>query len=182
MAGSLIKIDEFTISSAVSNVILGGGSSGSSGANVSIDSTYNVYILNYQNAFMSSDGARIRVRFTVSGSPDTSANYQGARWDMYANQSFYPATTTNSTYLNGFALSTTHSASSKGIYHLFNFPNASEKSFVTIELQETNNAGENAGVMGSALLNTAQATDGIQFLASTGNIASGTFTLYGLAK
>ena len=101
---------------------------------------------------------------------------------MYANQSFYPATTTNSTYLNGFALSTTHSASSKGIYHLFNFPNASEKSFVTIELQETNNAGENAGVMGSALLNTAQATDGIQFLASTGNIASGTFTLYGLAK
>ena len=71
MAGSLIKIDEFTISSAVSNVILGGGSSGSSGANVSIDSTYNVYILNYQNAFMSSDGARIRVRFTVSGSPDT---------------------------------------------------------------------------------------------------------------
>ena len=182
MAGSLIKIDEFTISSAVSNVILGGGSSGSSGANVSIDSTYDVYILQYTNAFMSSDGGRIRVRFTVSGSPDTSANYQGARLDMYANQSFYPATTTNGTYLNGFALGTTNSESSKGIYHLFNFPNSSEYSFVTIELQETNNAGENAGIMGGAVLTVAQATDGIQFFASTGNIASGTFTLYGLAK
>lgn len=182
MAGSLIKVDEFTISSGVSSVILGGGSSGSSGANVSIDSTYNVYILQYNNAFMGTDGARLRVRFTVSGSPDTSANYQGARLDMYANQSFYPATTTNGTYLNGFALGTTTSESSKGTYHLFNFPNSNEYSFVTIELQETNNAGENAGLMGGATLKVAQATDGIQFFASTGNIASGTFSLFGLAK
>ena len=35
MAGSLIKVDEFTVSSAVASVILGGGSSGSSGLNAS---------------------------------------------------------------------------------------------------------------------------------------------------
>ena len=181
MAGSLIKVDEFTVSSPVASIILGGGSSGSSGANVSIDSTYNVYILQYNNAFMGTDGARIRVRFTVSGSPDISANYQGARLDMYANQAFYPATI-NGTYLNGFSLGTTTSESSKGTYHLFNFPNSNEYSFVTIELQETNNAGENAGLMGGAALKVVQATDGVQFFASTGNIASGTFTLYGLKK
>ena len=182
MAGSLVKIDEFTVSSAVASVILGGGSSGSSGLNASIDSTYNVYILQYNNAFMGTDGARLRVRFTVSGSPDTSANYQGASLHMYANQSFYDATTTNGTYLNGFALGTTNSESSKGTYHLFNFPNSNEYSFVTIELQETNNAGENAGIMGGATLQVVQATDGVQFFASTGNIASGTFTLYALKK
>jgi hypothetical protein len=45
MAGSLIKVDEFTISSPVASVILGGGSSGSSGLNASIDSTYDVYMV-----------------------------------------------------------------------------------------------------------------------------------------
>ena len=173
----LVQVDTFTIGSAVASVIIGGGSSGSSSYNFAIN-TDDVYMVAYSNAFMSSDGARLRVRFTVSGSADTSANYQGARVDMYANQSFYDSSTTNGTYLNGFALGTTNSESSKGLYYLYNFNNSSEYSFVTIELQETNNAGENAGIMGGAMLKVAQATDGIQFYASTGNIANGTFTLY----
>jgi len=166
MAGQLVQVATETVSSAVASVTLTG-----------IDSD-DVYMVAYSNAFMSSDGARLRVRFTVSSSADTSANYDISRKDMYANQSFYNASGTNGTYLNGFSLGTTNSESSKGLYYLYNFNNSSEYSFVTLELQETNNAGENAGLMGGAVLTVAQACDGIQFLASTGNIASGTFTLY----
>ena len=162
----LIQVATNTVSSAVSSVTLTG-----------IDSD-DVYMVAYSNAFMSSDGARLRVRFTVGGSADTSSNYDSARKDMYANQSFYNSSGANGTYLNGFSLGTTNPESSKGLYYLYNFNDSSEYSFVTIELQETNNAGENAGLVGGAVLTVAQATDGIQFYASTGNIASGTFTLY----
>jgi len=78
MAGSLIKVDEFTISSPVASVILGGGSSGSSGLNASIDSTYDVYMVKYNNAGTSTDATLINSRVTVSGTPDTTANYDGA--------------------------------------------------------------------------------------------------------
>ena len=166
MAGQLVQVATNTVTSAVSSVTLTG-----------IDSD-DVYMVAYSNAFMSSDGARLRVRFTVSGSADTSSNYDGARKDMYANQSFFNATTTNGAFLNGFALGTTNPESSKGLYYLYNFNNSTEYSFVTIELQETNNAGENAGLIGGAVLTVAQATDGIQFFASTGNIASGVFSLF----
>ena len=57
MSGSLIKIDEFTVSSAVASVIIGGGSSGSSGLNASIDSTYDVYKLVISNLLPSVDDA-----------------------------------------------------------------------------------------------------------------------------
>ena len=162
----LLQVATNTVSSAVASVTLTG-----------IDSD-DVYMVAYSNAFMSSDGARLRVRFTVGGSADTSSNYDSARKDMYANQSFYNSSGANGTYLNGFSLGTTNPESSKGLYYLYNFNDSSEYSFVTIELQETNNAGENAGLVGGAVLTVAQSTDGIQFYASTGNIASGTFTLY----
>tara|TARA_R100001015_G_C4482327_1_gene62470 strand:- start:33 stop:536 length:504 start_codon:yes stop_codon:yes gene_type:complete len=162
----LLQVATNTVTSAVSSFELTG------------INTDDVYMVAYSNAFMSSDGARLRVRFTVSGSADTSANYDNARKDMYANQSFSNAAGTNLTYLNGFSLGTTNPESSKGLYYLYNFNNSSEYSFVTLELQETNYAGENAGLMGGAVLTVAQACDGIHFFASTGNIASGTFTLY----
>jgi hypothetical protein len=181
MAGSLIKVDEFTISSPVSSIILGGGSSGSSGLNASIDSTYDVYMVQYLNVFMSSN-ARNRIRFTVSGSADTSANYDGAMKQMYANQAYYNSSPTNATYINSLSLGTTQDKSDNGTLYLFNFNNASEYSFITQEQIQTNDAGEIAGIMGGSVLTVAQATDGIQFFASTGNIASGQFVLYGLAK
>jgi len=182
MAGSLIKIDEFSISSAVASVILGGGSSGSSGLNVSIDSTYDVYVVQYFNVFMSSDGANNRIRFTVSGSADTSANYDRATKQMYTNQGFSNSSATNQTFITSLNLGTTQDESDNGTLYLFNFNNASEYSFITQEQIQTNNASEIAGNMGGAVLTVAQACDGIQFSASTGNIASGTFTLYGLKK
>ena len=74
MAGSLIKIDEFTVSSAVASVTIGGGSSGSSGLNT-IDSTYDVYKLVVSSLKPVTDAVTVQMRFTASGTPDSSSNY-----------------------------------------------------------------------------------------------------------
>ena len=164
--GKLVQVATNTVSSAVSSVTLTG-----------IDSD-DVYMVTYNNVFMSSSGANNRIRFTVSGSADTSANYDGASKQMYTNQAFYNSSSTNQTYINSLGLGTTQDKSDNGTLYLFNFNNASEYSFITQEQIQTNSASETAGIMGGAVLTVGQATDGIQFFASTGNIASGNFTLY----
>ena len=44
MSVGLNLVDEFTVSSNVSSLIIGGGSSGSSTLNFAIDNTYNIYM------------------------------------------------------------------------------------------------------------------------------------------
>ena len=173
MAGSLILVDEYTISSAVASVILGGGSAGTSGANVSIDNTYNVYVVQYLKVFMDTDGAKHRIRFTVSGSQATSSNYN--RW---ADTSV----ATDASYIESLGLGTTEPESDYGTLYLFSFSNANEFSFMTKEQIQTSSAPETAGDMGGAALQVTQACDGIQFYANTGNMASGIYRLYGLKK
>ena len=171
MAGSLIKISETTVSSAVASITLTG-----------IDTTYNVYVVQYSKVFMDTDGAKNRIRFTVSGSADTSANYDRASIQMYTNQSFYDSSSTNQTYIESLGLGTTQDKSDYGTLYLFNFSNSSEYSLITREQIQTSSASETAGIMGGAVLTVNQATDGIQFFANTGNISSGTFKLYGIVK
>ena len=79
-------VDTFTISSAVSTVTIGGGSSGSSSYNFAIN-TNDVYAVFYHNLYMVNDGAVAALRLTVSGSADTTSNYDNARQNLYANQS-----------------------------------------------------------------------------------------------
>ena len=68
------------------------------------------------------------------------------------------------------------------IFYLFNFNNASEYSFCTMEETIRNDSGHLRGFQGGGVLTVAQATDGVNYSFSSGNIASGTFTLYGLKK
>ena len=182
MAGSLTKVDEFTISSGVSSVIIGGGSSGSSSENFAIDNTYDVYLLQYTNMFMSNDGSSTRIRFTVSGSPDTSSNYDNARQTFYTNQSIYDGANQNISYMPNLASGTTAVEPQNGSMYLFNFSNSSEYSFATLELLGATETPEYYGVVGGFCLTVAQATDGVQFYTTSGTIAGGTIKLYGLKK
>ena len=59
MSGSLIKIAETTVSSAVSSVTLTG-----------IDSTFDVYMVTINNLDPDTNSQKFRIRFTVSGSAD----------------------------------------------------------------------------------------------------------------
>ena len=62
--------------------------------------------------------------------------------------------------------------------YLYNFNNSSEYSFITMENVNRNQGGALKGRQGGAVLTETQATDGVQFFMSSGNIASGTFTLF----
>ena len=186
MAGSLVLVDEFTISSAVSSVTIGGGSSGSSTYNFAIDTTYNVYQLVYNNVGTSSDGRNVCVRVTKSGTADATANYDYSYKVLNASTSFGQAGFTNENewqYLFVDNVGTGTSETASGTSYLFNFANASEYSFITADMVEVNLTPHTRGNMGGGVHTVASASDGLYFFDDAGgNIASGTFTLYGLKK
>ena len=68
MAGSLIKIDEEIVTSAVASVTLGGSN---------WDSSYDVYMVQITNVSPANDDVS-DMRFTESGTPNTTANYDDA--------------------------------------------------------------------------------------------------------
>jgi hypothetical protein len=171
MAGALIKIDEEIVTSAVASVTLTG-----------IDSTYDVYMVRINNVLPATDFVNFRLRFTVSGSADTSSNYDRAFKNLRADTTFGNTSSTNADHINIGGLGTTGQEMSNAILYLFNFNNASEYSFCTLEATTRNDQSHLRGFQGGALLTVAQATDGVNFSMDSGNIASGTFTLYGLKK
>ena len=174
MAGSLIKIQETTVSSAVSSVTLTG-----------IDSTYDVYIVQYSNLQIDTDSKFLEIRYTVSGTADSSSNYDYAFKDLKADTSFG---TPNNSNANAIPLDNTGTATGEalqGILYLFNFNNSSEYSFHTQETFGVNTNGSLRGRQGGGVLTEAQATDGIsigRFADSGTDIDNGRFVLYGLNK
>ena len=172
MAGSLIKIDEEIVTSAVASVSLLG-----------IDSTYDVYMVKYNNLTTDTDNRQVRLRFTVSGTSDSSANYDGAYKDLRAATSFANVSQLNFAEFRHNAIGTGTSETSNGILYLFNFNNASEYSFYTLEETMVSLVPEARGRQGGGVLTVAQATDGVYFfLEGSANYTAGTFTLYGLKK
>jgi len=170
--GSLIKIDEEIVTSAVASVTLTG-----------IDSTYDVYMVAYNNVLSTTDGVSFVLRYTVSGTADSSANYDGAWKNLRADTTFQNNTNLNNT--EGFicTLGTAGNEQANGVMYLFNFNNASEYSFHTLENTARENDGNLKGFQGGQVLTVAQACDGVQFFMSSGNIDTGSkFVLYGLKK
>ena len=170
MAGSLIKIDEEIVTAAVASVTLTG-----------IDSTYDVYMVKMNNVVGSAYVAN-NIRVTTSGTPDTSANYDRANKFLRTDTTFGNISGTNETAWLNLQVGTGTNEQMNMILYLFNFNNASEYSFCTVELTGLGNAALLAGNQGGGVHTVAQACDGIQFLFSSGNITSGTFTLYALKK
>ena len=174
MPGSLVKIAETTVSGTPSTVQLLG-----------IDSTYDVYVVKTNNIQPTTDTSIIRQRVTVSGTADTSANYDEAYKLLRTDTSFSNSANTNQTYFQlGTNLGTVTGEVSNAIYYLFNFNNASEDSFVTSETTEgNNNSVLLVGLQGGGVHTVAQACDGIEFyFDNSSTFASGTFSLYGLKK
>jgi len=174
MAGSLIKIDEEIVTSAVASVSLLG-----------IDSTYDVYMVKLNNVFASADDD-FKIRITKSGTPQTDSNYDRASKDLKTSGAFGNTAGTNQNLIDFSAgIGTSGTNSHNAIIYCFNFANASEYSFITNENVTMRNdaADELFGFQGGAVHTVASASDGLQFFnGSANNIAGGTFTLYGLAK
>jgi len=173
MAGSLIKIDEEIVTSAVASVTLTG-----------IDSTYDVYMVRFNNFVPTTDGHSPQMRVTESGIPNTTANYDVAQKNLFADTTFGNGSATNQTKFLGFsAVGNSAGESSNCIMYLFNFNNASEYSFCTWEGTGVEADGNGAGRQGGGVFTSTSACDGVQIIVSSGNIDTGSkFTLYGLKK
>jgi len=171
MAGSLILIDSDTASSSSSISLTG------------MDSTYDVYVATIEN-LLHSASAYDYVRFTVSGSADTSANYDSAMKVLRANAVFYNGAYTNQTftYLSPYQKGTNTGSQTNATFYIFNSQNSSEYTFATFEESSLGTSGASVGSQGGMVLTVAQTTDGINFSPSAGNYSSGDFKLYGLKK
>ena len=175
MAGSLIKIDEEIVTSAVSSVTLTG-----------IDSTYDVYQVVGSNIRPAS-GYQLEARVTKGGSAQSDSEYDWAYKGMYTGGSFVNEGESNrdSFFIyNGYE-ETTASGRGNGLsMYLFNFNNASEYSFFTLEQTYLHSTGNLGGNQGGCVHTVASASDGVQFIWDGGvvNFEQGTFSLYGLKK
>ena len=173
MAGSLIKLDEI-IASNDASITLGASN---------WDSSYDVYMVKYYNAVPGTDNQVFQFRFTEGGTPNTSANYDYAAKVYTANTAYTTLVNQNDTFARGLTYGNQTGESGNGMLYLFNFNSTTEYAFCTLETTTFGSNAQNNGAMGGAVLTvTGTARDGIQFFFNTGNIASGTFTLYGLKK
>ena len=174
MAGSLIKIQETTVSSSTASVTLTG-----------IDSRFEVYKVVLSDVQGTSDSVSFKERFTVSGTAQSTSNYDYATKTVRDTGSFSNNSASNGTELfvnTQTAMGTGTGETLQGVRYLFNFNNASEYSFCTMEMVFLDFDVSARGGQGGGVYTVAEAHDGVNYFFASGNIASGTFSLYGLKK
>jgi hypothetical protein len=173
MAGSYIKIAETTISSSTASVTLTG-----------MSSTYNVYMLVINNCAPVQDNYYLRCRFTEGGSAVSTSNYDYAM--KYYQDGGTPLNLSGS---NGDAVNITNHTNGTGTSettnlraYIFNAPESGR--YTTLQTDSTNVDSSNAfySTVGGFNYTVTSAVDGLHFYYSTGNIATGTFKLYGIQK
>ena len=172
MSGSLVKVDE-KIASADSSVTLTG-----------IDSTYDVYLLVIHNMHPSVANADLGIRVTEGGTVNTTSNYDGAYRFFRTAVAFGSTALTNQ---DKFGVGSYIGAGDTGdravgVHYIFNAPNSSEFTFITTERVQTADSDEMTGEQGGGVFTVASAVDGLHIFISSGNMETGTFTLYGLKK
>ena len=149
MAGSLIKIDEEIVTSAVASVTLTG-----------ISSNFDVYMVSVAGLESDTDSVDVNLRFTVSGTADTSANYDYAGKILRTSTTFFNNSATNQTEIDLAQLGNATGEQFNCTLYCFNFNNSSEYSFITKEPITINNQPDLRGNTGGGVLTVAQATDG----------------------
>ena len=168
MAGKLLQVATTTVTSAVASVKLTGINSD------------DVYQLVLNNVAPASDNYYLRVKFTESGTENSSANYDYAMKFMYPGGTFLNLPGTNSTGVNitNHTNGTGTSETTNGIFNIYNANNSAEYTFMTTESSNVDSSQGIYGSPGGLVFTVASAVDGVYLYYTTGNIASGTFTLY----
>ena len=167
--GKLVQVATNTVTSPVASVTLTG-----------IDSN-DVYMVTINNANVSADGGNITPRVTVSGTADSTANYDIAGKQLRADTTFGNSYNSNNTSFTCFAAGGISTGEqSNNILYLYNFNNASEYSFITFEEVMFDQNANLIGNQGGGVHTVAQSCDGIEFKVDAGamNFTSGTFSLF----
>ena len=175
MAGSLVLIEKITLDSATAEVILDG-----------IDSTYDVYMVRISNMQPATDNKNMVFHVTKSGSADDTSNYDHAFKTFRVNTAFQSSAGTNASSATfGWSQGNGTGEKLSATLYLFNFPNSSEYSYVSLESAHFQYNDDTArGFYGGFVHTVASASDGVTFLMeSAADIKSGAkFALYGISK
>ena len=162
----LVQVATTTVTSPVASVTLTG---------IDSDDVYMVAINNWQPE---DDTVVQRFRVTKSGTAQTDAEYDIAGKEFKADTSFSNSAITNFSEFSMQFQGNSTGETAQVILYLYNFNSSTEFSFITTEHVNVNFGGNNHGFMGGGVHTVASASDGLLFRYHTGNIASGTFTLY----
>jgi len=173
MAGSLVKISEETVTSAVASVTLGGSD---------WDSSYDVYILQISGLDVDTSNADLKLRFTESGTPNTTANYDSASKVLISTATFVNNTETNQTSADfSTNIGSLVDKRFNSTTYIFNANNSSEFTFYTSE-NTSMDSSRLLGKQGGGVFTVTSAVDGVQIIGDSTNITLGNFVLYGLKK
>lgn len=175
-ASAMTFISATTVSGTPSTVDLTSG----------INSTYDDYLVIFENVALSSATAQLLMQFFKSGS-FTSALYQNG----YIHGNFSASTVSfASGLLDAFTItrqsSTTGANRRSGVINLYNFNStAAYASSCTYSAQNTGSSAtglDNTLTFGGGTEGTAAVVTQLRFLPSAGTFTSGTFRLYGIQK
>lgn len=163
-------------------LILLSSQNASSSASISfasqIISTYSSYLVVFSNVIPATAGAALQMQVNT-GSGYISSNYQsGINRNVYNSTTVTNTNSTSSFLLSG-PLSTTAGAS--GYFDIFNATNGDEV-MIAGQVSMIDNATSNLFISLIGGYNTATNITAIQFAMSSGNISSGTFSLFGILE
>jgi len=175
MAGSLVKINEDIVTSSQSSVTLTG-----------IDDTYDVYKLVINNLVPVTINSDVYLLVTEGGSVSNDSDYDEAAKQLRSDTTFGNLGDKNRAFwvMSGSLNNTAGKGFNCEVY-IFNAPNSSEYTYVTIDsLYISEDLGTLLGIQGGGVYTQTTAVDGvhIKLEGPTSNIATGTFTLYGIKK
>ena len=164
----LTQVATNTVSSAVSTVTLTG-----------IDSD-NTYMFTYANWQGSVNDKYPYIRVTESGTANTGNNYNYAGRKLKTYSSFQHGYAYNQAQarLADEKIGDQDQETANGVMYFYNANNSSEFTFWTTENVNRDGGGNLMSMTGGGAFRGASAVDGIQLYMESGNIVSGTFTLY----
>ena len=171
MSGSLVLLQETTITSITASVTLTG-----------ISDSFNVYQV-IINDCVGENETNFNMRVTTSVTAQSDSNYDTASIVFKSFSGFGTTTDENEAQFKiNSAVGSDSNESTNHIIYLFNFPNSSEFSFYTNESIKLNASGQAEAFMGGGMKTTAEANDGVNFFFSSGDIETGSFQLFALVK
>lgn len=169
---ALVKISNDIITSSGTHTVTLSG----------IDSTYNTYMVKFNNVQPATDNKNVMVRLTKGGSIQSDTKYDYVHEDL-KNATFVHTTIKGSSaFVILDSSSNAAGETNNGILYLFHWADANEYSWITYETARMNLNSDMGGRMGGGAHEVASASDGIVFTTeSSVDFANGAeFTLYGL--
>ena len=169
--GSWIEITQTVISGSPATVDFTTG----------IDDTYDLYMVVLQNVVPATDATDLYMRLSSASSWITTGSYfqafaypnasTGGAWSIAAGQAFIGI---------GISLGTGTGESYNGHIIFYNMRDTSSHKHMFLNSSVRNSSPNIVGRFGACSVNSQAALDGIRFYMASGNLSSGTITLYGM--